>query len=155
LKIQSFAHKGAEAALRGRRLQGVPSDAANKLREMLEYLDDMESPEELRALTAWKVHTPTGDRKRDVEPERYPKSPSDVLYRYCRTRNLRREFRGLPRTQETRAAMPIKNAPHSGEFIRMGIIEPAGLSGDGRGRRASRFSPGVVQFAKRQGRPVR
>lgn len=95
---------------------------------MLEYLDDMESPEELRALTAWKVHTLTGDRKRDVEPERYPKSTSDVLYRYCRTRNLRREFRGLPRTQQTRAAMPIKNAPHPGEFIRTGIIEPAGLS---------------------------
>jgi len=30
---------------------------------MLAYLDDMESPEELWALTAWKAHTLTGDRK--------------------------------------------------------------------------------------------
>jgi len=30
---------------------------------MLAFLDDMEDPEELRALTAWKVHTLTGDRK--------------------------------------------------------------------------------------------
>ena len=25
-------------------------------------LDDMQDPEELRSLSAWKVHTPTGDR---------------------------------------------------------------------------------------------
>jgi proteic killer suppression protein len=41
----------------------VPSDTVDKLRKMLAYLDDMDSPEELRALTAWKAHTLTGDRK--------------------------------------------------------------------------------------------
>jgi proteic killer suppression protein len=30
---------------------------------MLAYLDGMESPDELRALTAWKAHTLTGRRK--------------------------------------------------------------------------------------------
>ena len=30
---------------------------------MFAYLDDMQDPEELRALTAWKVHPLTGDRK--------------------------------------------------------------------------------------------
>jgi proteic killer suppression protein len=30
---------------------------------MLAFLDDMEDPEELRALPSWKVHTLTGDRK--------------------------------------------------------------------------------------------
>jgi proteic killer suppression protein len=31
---------------------------------MLAFLDDMQDPEELRSLTAWKVlHTLTGDRK--------------------------------------------------------------------------------------------
>jgi toxin HigB-1 len=43
--------------------KGVPPDTADKLRKMLAFLDDMQSPEELRALTAWKVHTLTGDRK--------------------------------------------------------------------------------------------
>jgi proteic killer suppression protein len=32
-------------------------------RKMLAFLDDMQDPEELRALPAWKVHTLTGDRK--------------------------------------------------------------------------------------------
>lgn len=35
----------------------------DKLRKMLAFLDAMEDPEELRALTAWRVHTLTGDRK--------------------------------------------------------------------------------------------
>jgi proteic killer suppression protein len=30
---------------------------------MLAFLDDMQDPEELRALSTWKVHTLTGDRK--------------------------------------------------------------------------------------------
>jgi len=41
----------------------VPPDAVGKLRKMLAYLDDMEDPEELRALKAWKPHTLTGDRR--------------------------------------------------------------------------------------------
>jgi len=44
-------------------VKGVPSDTVDKLRKMLAYLSDMEGPEELRALTAWKVHTLTSDRK--------------------------------------------------------------------------------------------
>jgi len=41
----------------------VQSDTVDKLRKMLAYLDNMEDPEELRALTSWKPHTLTGDRK--------------------------------------------------------------------------------------------
>ena len=44
-------------------VKAVPADTADKLRKMLAYLDDMQDPEELRSLTAWKVHTLTGDRK--------------------------------------------------------------------------------------------
>jgi len=35
----------------------------DKLRKMLAYLDDMEDPGELRALSSWKAHVLTGDRK--------------------------------------------------------------------------------------------
>jgi proteic killer suppression protein len=35
----------------------------DKLRKMFAYLDDMNDPEELRALTAWKVHMLTANRK--------------------------------------------------------------------------------------------
>jgi len=43
--------------------KGVPADAADKLRKMLAFLDDMENAEELRSLPAWKAHTLTGDRR--------------------------------------------------------------------------------------------
>jgi len=45
------------------RAKGVPPDTVDKLRKMLAYLDDLESAEELRALTSWKAHVLTGDRK--------------------------------------------------------------------------------------------
>jgi proteic killer suppression protein len=35
----------------------------DKLRKMLAFLEAIEEAEELRVLTAWKVHTLTGDRK--------------------------------------------------------------------------------------------
>jgi proteic killer suppression protein len=43
--------------------KGVPPDTVDKLRKMFAFLDNMEDPEELRMLPAWKVHTLTGDRK--------------------------------------------------------------------------------------------
>ena len=43
--------------------RGVPTDTVDKLRKMFAFLENMEDAEELRALTAWKVHTLTGDRK--------------------------------------------------------------------------------------------
>ena len=38
-------------------------DTVDKLRKMLAFLDDMQDPDELRSLPAWKVHTLTGDCK--------------------------------------------------------------------------------------------
>lgn len=43
--------------------KGVPSESVDKLRKMLAFLDEMESPEELWALPSWKAHLLTGDRK--------------------------------------------------------------------------------------------
>jgi proteic killer suppression protein len=43
--------------------KGVPPDSADKLRKMLAFLDDMQNPEELRCLPAWRAHTLVGDRK--------------------------------------------------------------------------------------------
>ncbi len=63
LKIRSFAHKGLKKLYAEDSVKGVPPDAADKLRKMLAFLDDMQEPEELRSLPAWKAHTLTGDRK--------------------------------------------------------------------------------------------
>lgn len=44
-------------------MKAVPPDSVDKLRKMLAFLDDMQDPEELHSLAAWKAHTLTGDRK--------------------------------------------------------------------------------------------
>jgi proteic killer suppression protein len=62
MKIRNFAHKGLKLLYTEDAARGVPPGAVDKLRKMLAYLDNMEDPEELRALTAWKVHALTGDR---------------------------------------------------------------------------------------------
>jgi proteic killer suppression protein len=63
LRIRNFDHKGLKRLYEEDIAKGVPPESADKLRNILAYLDDIENPEELRKLTAWKVHTLTGDRK--------------------------------------------------------------------------------------------
>lgn len=63
MRIRSFTHKGLKRLYAEDIAKGVPPDTVDKLRKMFAYLDNMEDPEELRALTAWKAHMLTGDRK--------------------------------------------------------------------------------------------
>ena len=63
MKIRNFAHKGLKQLYSEDSVKGVPPDTVDKLRKMLAYLDDIDGVEELRALTSWKVHSLTGDRK--------------------------------------------------------------------------------------------
>jgi proteic killer suppression protein len=63
MKIRSFAHRGLKRLYSGDSTKGVPPDTVDKLRKMFAFLDTMQEAEELRALTVWKVHTLTGDRK--------------------------------------------------------------------------------------------
>ena len=63
VKIRNFAHKGLKRFYEEDSAKGVPPDSADKLRKMLAFLDDMQDPEELRALPTWKAHTLAGDRK--------------------------------------------------------------------------------------------
>ena len=63
MKIRNFTHKGLKRLYTEDSAKGVPPDTVDKLPKMFACLDNMEDPEELRALTAWKVHTLTGERK--------------------------------------------------------------------------------------------
>lgn len=63
MKIRNFIHKGLKRFYVEDSAKGVPPDTVDKLRKMFAFLDDLNDPEELRALTAWKVHILTGDRK--------------------------------------------------------------------------------------------
>jgi proteic killer suppression protein len=63
VKIRNFTHKGVRRLYEEDVAKAVPPDSVDKLRKMLAYLDEMQDPEELRLLPAWKVHTLAGDRK--------------------------------------------------------------------------------------------
>jgi proteic killer suppression protein len=63
VRIRNFAHKGLKRLYEDDRARGVPPDTVDKIRKVFAFLDDMQNPEELRALTAWKVHALSGDRK--------------------------------------------------------------------------------------------
>jgi toxin HigB-1 len=63
VRIRSFIHKGLQRLYAGESAKGVPPDTVDKLRKMFAFLDNMGESDELRALTGWKVHTLTGDRK--------------------------------------------------------------------------------------------
>lgn len=63
MRIRSFIHKGLKRLYAGESAKGVPPDTVDKLRKMFAFLDNMGESDELRALTGWKVHTLTGDRK--------------------------------------------------------------------------------------------
>ncbi|MGB8885707.1 MAG: type II toxin-antitoxin system RelE/ParE family toxin [Candidatus Korobacteraceae bacterium] len=63
MKIRNFVHGGLKKLYAEGSAKGVPPDTVDKLQKMLAFLDEMESPEELRALPAWKIHALVGDRK--------------------------------------------------------------------------------------------
>jgi toxin HigB-1 len=68
MKIRSFAHKGLKKLYEEDNAKGVPPETVDKLRKMFAFLDEMDDPEELRALPSWKVHTLTGNRKGTWSP---------------------------------------------------------------------------------------
>jgi toxin HigB-1 len=63
VKIRGFAHKGLRALYANDTARGVPPESVDKLRKMLAFLDNMQSPEEMRFLPSWRAHLLTGDRK--------------------------------------------------------------------------------------------
>jgi proteic killer suppression protein len=63
VNTRSFAHKGLKRLYQEDNAKGVSPDTADKLRKMLAFLDDMQDPEELHSLPAWKAHTLVADRR--------------------------------------------------------------------------------------------
>ena len=66
MRIRNFLHSGLQRLYSEGNLKGVAPDTLDKLRKMFAFLDNMQDPDELRALTAWKPHTLTGNRKGTV-----------------------------------------------------------------------------------------
>jgi proteic killer suppression protein len=62
VRIRNFIHKGLKGLYLENSSKGVPPDAADKLRAMMTFLQDMQRAEELRAFPLWKAHQLTGRR---------------------------------------------------------------------------------------------
>jgi proteic killer suppression protein len=63
MKIRNFLHKGLKKLYTDETAKGVSPDSVDKLRKMFAFLDDIEDPDELRSLPAWKAHVLMGNRK--------------------------------------------------------------------------------------------
>ena len=63
MRIRNFVHRGLKRLYLEDSGKGLPSDAVDKLRAMLTFLQDMPDPETLRVFPLWKAHRLAGDRK--------------------------------------------------------------------------------------------
>lgn len=63
MKIVSVKHKGLRRFLQADDVSGLPGQYVGKIRNILAFLQEMESPEELRAIPTWKAHQLSGNRK--------------------------------------------------------------------------------------------
>jgi toxin HigB-1 len=61
--IRSVRHKGLRRLLEADDASGLQPQTVDKLRKMLGFLQDMEREGELRAVSLWKAHQLTGERK--------------------------------------------------------------------------------------------
>jgi proteic killer suppression protein len=63
VRIERFLHKGLKKLYLEDNTKGLPSDAVDKLRKMLAFLQDMNEESELETIPIWKAHRLTGTRK--------------------------------------------------------------------------------------------
>ena len=62
MQIRTFAHAGLRRLYQRDQTKGLPTDAIDKLRKMLAFLQDMETADEVRTIPGWKAHRLRGDR---------------------------------------------------------------------------------------------
>lgn len=63
MRIRNVIHKGLRRFIEEDDSAGIPAAAAPKLRNIVSFLQDMESEAELRTVPSWKPHQLTGSRK--------------------------------------------------------------------------------------------
>jgi toxin HigB-1 len=63
VRIRNIVHKGLRRLYESDDPKRLPTDAVDKLRKMLAFLDAVASEEEVRNIPTWKAHRLTGDRR--------------------------------------------------------------------------------------------
>jgi len=61
--IRSVRHSGLRRFMQDDDASGLPANFVDKIRNILSYLQDMNSVDELKRMPMWKAHPLTGDRK--------------------------------------------------------------------------------------------
>ena len=63
MDIRNFRHKALRRFFEKDDASGLSPDFVEKIRNILSFLQDMESVEELKSIVAWRAHQLSGDRK--------------------------------------------------------------------------------------------
>ncbi len=63
MDIRNFRHKAPRRFFENDDASGLPPDFVEKIRNILSFLQDMESVEELKSIVPWRAHQLSGDRK--------------------------------------------------------------------------------------------
>ncbi len=63
MEIRSVRHKGLKRFISRDDPSGLPATFVEKIRNILSFLQDMGSVDELKAFSSWDAHLLTGDRK--------------------------------------------------------------------------------------------
>lgn len=63
MRIRSVRHRGLRNLILRDDSGGLPQQFVGKIRNIVAFLQDMESVEELRSIAVWRAHILTGDRK--------------------------------------------------------------------------------------------
>ena len=63
MKIRNVVHRGLKRFMQQNEASGLPAPVVERVRNILTFLQEMESAQELHDVPSWKAHQLTGDRK--------------------------------------------------------------------------------------------
>ena len=63
MDIRNIRHKGLRRFVEKDDSSGMPPDFVEKIRNIISFLQEIESIEELKPIVAWRAHRLSGDRK--------------------------------------------------------------------------------------------
>jgi len=63
MKIRNVVHRGLRRFIERDDASGLPPPVVEKIRNILTFLQDIDSLQEIRDVPTWKVHQLSGDRK--------------------------------------------------------------------------------------------
>ena len=63
MDIRNIRHKGLRRFVEKDDSSGLPADFVEKIRNIVSFLQEIESAEELKPIVAWRAHQLSGDRK--------------------------------------------------------------------------------------------